>query len=308
MSAHADRYIEEAERLLDIGHVDGAIDRLRNALTDDPDRGEAHALLALCLLRKRRLHAAGVEARSALTLAPEAPLTHWVGAELGLAERDLANAERHIEQFRALAPESSAGDRLLARLYTLTGRRAQRLPLLEQALQKDPTDPATLAELAQHYTEIGDLEAAWRYAHDALRTSPENSSALVAMGETLLARGDVEGAREHAALALRADATDQAALRLLTSIKARTSPLLSLWWRYSVWGERVGPTRQIIVLLGAFVLYRVSTIMATDAGRTGLASAINLAWLAVVIYSFAGPVLFRRALQRELAEVKLERF
>jgi Flp pilus assembly protein TadD len=308
MTGHADRYIEEAERLLDIGHIDGAIDRLRSALTDDPDRGEAHALLAICLLRKRRLHAAGVEARGALTLAPEAPLTHWVGAEFGLAQRDFANAERHAEQFRALAPESPAGDRLLARLYSLTGRRAQRLPLLEQALQKDPTDPETLAELAQHHTEIGDLATAWRYAHDALRAAPENSRALVAMGETLLARGDIEEAREHAALALRADATDQAALRLLTSIKARTNPLLSLWWRYSVWGERVGPTRQVVVLLVAFVLYRVSTIMATDAGRIGLASAINLAWLAVVIYSFTGPVLFRRALQKELAEVRLERF
>jgi Flp pilus assembly protein TadD len=308
MSAHFDRYIDEAERLIDIGHVDGAIDRLRRALTEEPDRGEAHALLALCLVRKRRLHAAGVEVRSALALAPEAPLTHFVAAELGLAQRNFASAKRHAEQFRALAPESPAGDRLLARCYTLTGRREQRLPLLEQALHKDPNDPETLAEIARHHTELGNLDAAWRFANDALRAAPESSSALVAMGETLLGRGDIQGAREHAALALRNDATDLEALRLLTSIKARTSPLLSVWWRYAVWGERVGPTRQVIVLLVAFVLYRLVTLMAADAGRDDLAGAISLAWLAVVLYSFVGPVLFKRALQKELAEVKLERF
>jgi tetratricopeptide (TPR) repeat protein len=308
VSVHLDRYLDEAERLLDIGHVDGAIDRLRLALTEDPDFAGAHALLALCLLRKRRLHAAGIEARSALALAPDAPLTHWVAAQLDLARRDVASAERHAEHFRALAPESPAGDRLLARCYALTGQRERRLPLLEQALEKDPTDPETLAELARHHNELGRLDVALRFANDALRASPENSSALVAMGETLLARGDVEGAREHAALALRADAADQDALRLLTSIKARTSPLLSLWWRYAVWGERVGPTRQVIVLLVAFVLYRVSSIAAAGAGAAALAGGIEAAWLAVVVYSFVGPVLFRRALDKELAEVKLARF
>jgi Flp pilus assembly protein TadD len=308
MSVDPQRYIDDAQRLIDIGQIDGAIDRLRMALTEDPDLGDAHALLALCLLQKRRLYAAGIETDLALTLAPEAPFTHWVAAELNLARRDFASAERHIEQFRALAPDLPSADRLLARCYSLTGRRAERLPLLRQALHKDPTDPETLAALANHHSELGELEQAWRYADEALRAAPENTSALVAMGEVLLKRGDIEDAREHAALALRADPSDPSALGLLTSIKARTSPLLGLWWRYAAWGERVGPTRQVIVLLVAFVLYRLSTIVATDLGKDGLASMIVLVWLGIVVYSFAGPTLFRRALQKELASVQLSRF
>ena len=308
MSIDPHRYVDDAQRLIDLGQVDGAIDRLRTALTEDPDLGDAHALLAICLLQKRRLYAAAIETDLALTLAPEAPFTHWVAAELNLARRDFVTAEGHIEQFRALAPDLPQADRLLARCYSLTGRRAERLPLLTQALNKDPTDPETLAELANHHAETGDLEQAWRYADEALRASPENMSALVAMGEVLLKRGDIDGAREHAAFALRADPTSSAALALLTSIKARTSPLLGLWWRYAVWGERVGPTRQVIVLLVAFVLYRVSTIVATDAGMDGLAGAIVFAWLGVVVYSFVGPTLFRRALPKELASVQLSRF
>ncbi len=308
MSVDPQRYVDDAQRLIDIGQVDGAIDRLRMALTEDPDLGDAHALLALCLLQKRRLYAADIETNLALTLAPEAPFTHWVAAELNLARRDFATAERHIDQFRALAPDLPSADRLLARCYSLTGRRAERLPVLMQALNKDPTDPETLAALASHHAELGELEQAWRYADEALRTSPENTSALVAMGEVLLKRGDVDDAREHAAFALRADPSDLAALGLLTSIKARTSPLLGLWWRYAVWGERVGPTRQVIVLLVAFVLYRLSTIVATDAGMNGLASAIVLVWLGVVVYSFVGPTLFRKALRKELASVQLSRF
>jgi len=308
MSVDPQRYVDDAQRLIDIGQVGGAIDRLRMALTEDPDLGDAHALLALCLLQKRRLYAAGIEMDLALTLAPEAPFTHWVAAELNLARRDFAAAERHVEQFRALAPDLPSPDRLLARCYSLTGRRAERLPLLMQALSKDPTDPETLAALASHHSELGELEQAWRYADEALRAAPENTSALVAMGEVLLKRGNIDDAREHAALALRADPSDPSALGLLTSIKARTSPLLGLWWRYAAWGERVGPTRQVVVLLIAFVLYRLSTIVATDAGMEGLANTIVLVWLGVVVYSFVGPTLFRRALQKELESVQLSRF
>jgi tetratricopeptide (TPR) repeat protein len=260
------------------------------------------------LLQKRRLYAAGIETDLALTLAPEAPFTHWVAAELNLARRDFAVAERHVEQFRAMAPDLPSADRLLARCYSLTGRRAERLPVLTQALNKDPTDPDTLAALANHHSELGELEQAWRYADEALRAAPENMSALVAMGDVLLKRGDINDAREHAVLALRADPSDPSALALLTSIKARTSPLLGLWWRYAVWGERVGPTRQVIVLLIAFVLYRVSTLVAADLGMDGLASVIVLAWLGIVVYSFVGPTMFRRALQKELASVQLARF
>lgn len=308
MSVDVDRRLERADRLFDIGQIDGAIDVLREVLSVDPDVADAHAQLALCLLRKRRVHAAQVEARLALSLDPDSLLTHWAAAEAAIAKREFKTAERHIAVLRERMPEEPAPDLLLARCYILTGRGRERLPLLMEALRKRPDDATILASIADYYTDIGDGARAEHYAADALRRAPEHEAAHVAMGSALLLQGDAERAREHAVLALRIDPTDPAALRLLTSIKTRSNPLLGLWWRYATWAERVGAARQIVVLLGAFVLYRFAVIATSGAGHASLAAGIEIAWLAVVVYSFAGPTLFRRALQKELAEVKLRPF
>lgn len=308
MSDDVQRHIEHAERLYSIGQIDGAIDMLRRVLSEDPDVADAHSWLALCLLRKRRLHAATVEAEIALSLAPESVLSRWVSAEIDVAKRDFASAERHVDSLLADSPQVPAFHLLKARCLTLTGRGRSRLPILQEALQHGPEEPETLAELVDYYAETGDLEQAHRLATDALRIAPENHSALVAMGTVLLLRGDVAGAREHAALALRADPSDPSALRLLTSIKTRSNPLLGLWWHYATWMERIGAARSVVVLLVAFVLYRLLVITATRADADGLAAGVQIAWLGLVVYSFVGPMLFRKALQRELATVDLRRF
>jgi tetratricopeptide (TPR) repeat protein len=308
MTRDAERFLERAQRLHELGQDDGAIDQLKRALTEDPDLAEAHAWLALCLLRKRRLHAAAVEAGLAITLGPELVLSQWVAAEVALAKRDFKKAEQHIETLLAEAPENPVVHRLKARWLTLTGKRNERLPVLEQARRLAPDDPETVAALSAYYAEVGDAGRARQLADEALRIDPENHSALVAMGWALLLQGDKAGAREHAIDALRADPLAPDALALLTSIKTRSNPLLGAWWHYATWMEKIGATRSIIVLLSAFVVYRLAVIVAAQQGAAGVAGGIQIAWLAVVVYSFVGPTLFRRALKRELESVELRRF
>ena len=308
MSGETQRFLEHAQRFYEMGHDDGAIDQLKRALTEDPDLAEAHAWLALCLLRKRRLHAAVVEAGLAITLGPELMLSHWVAAEVALAKRDFKSASQHIDMLLAESPENPLVHRLKARWLTLTGKRAERLPVLEQAQRLAPDDPETLAALSSHYADVGQAERARQLAVEALRIEPENHSALVAMGWALLLHGDKQGAHEHAIAALRADALAPDALALLTSIKTRSNPLLGAWWHYATWMEKIGATRSVIVLLAAFVVYRLGVIVAEQEGATGLATGIQIAWLAIVVYSFVGPILFRRALRRELESIELHRF
>ena len=127
------------------------------------------------------------------------------------------------------------------------------------------------------------------------------------MGNVLLRRGKVEEAREHAVWALRNDPADRGALRLMAAIKARQNPFLGLWWRYSTWMGSLGDGRAIVVLLGAYVAYRVLTITVADRGNAGLANLVSALWLAFVAYTWFGPAMFRRSLERELESVKLER-
>ena len=296
-----------ARRLMSIGQLGGAIDSLRGVLTLDPDHADAHALLAVCLLDQRRLAAAEYEAGRALALEPESPLALRVSARTLIARRRFKEAERRIEILRELQPESDDLWRTLAEIYGLTHRKDEQLRALERARELDPEDPETLADLGRWHLNRGDLDRAEGLARDALEISPEHEEALILMGHALLRRGDVQGARDHAVWALRNDPGSRAALHLMASIKARTNFFLGLWWRWSTWMGGLGDGRAILVLLAAYVIYRVSAIAADQHGNADLAGLISMLWFCVVAYTWVGPLLFRRSLQKELAEIRLDR-
>jgi len=141
----------------------------------------------------------------------------------------------------------------------------------------------------------------------SLTLSPANQDALVLMGAVLLRRGDVENAREHAIWAIRIDPTDRGALHLMGAIKAKTSWFLGLWWRYNTWCSEVGSKNAAVVLLGAFILYRFLTQFLVDFDRPQGAELVSYAWLGICIYSWVGPGIFQRELQKELQSVQLRK-
>jgi hypothetical protein len=59
--------------------------------------------------------------------------------------------------------------------------------------------------------------------------------------------------------------------------------------------------------VGAYVVYRVATTLLRGMDMNDIASVVNWAWLAVVIYTWVGPVFFQRMLSKELEKVKLEK-
>jgi hypothetical protein len=126
------------------------------------------------------------------------------------------------------------------------------------------------------------------------------------MGEVLLALGDVEGARDHAVSVLRRDAGSSQALHLLTAVKARRSPLLGLWWRFVTYLSRFG-RGTVLVLIGMYVAFRFAVIGLEEAGLPGAAQLAQYAWLAFAFYTWTAPTFFRRALEKELATVRLSR-
>ena len=295
-----------ASTQLSQGNPFQAIETLKQALAQDPDHAEAHAFLALCLLRVRRIDAAAHEARLSLAKDPLLPLAHYVQGSVLIGKRKLAEAERSYNTLLELEPEDPENHRAMAHLLRLKGRKAEAEERLNKALELAPDDPTTLADLGEMRLSSGDIKRADRLADEALRMQPEHLDALVLRGTVALRRGDVKTAREHTAWALRLDAEDPGALHLLTAIKSRTNWFLGLWWRYNAWIGSIGTGRAIVVLLGAFVLYRLTTIWVTQAGRPELAQIIQVAWLGICVYTWVGPGIFARSLKRELDSVVLK--
>ncbi|WP_455926027.1 tetratricopeptide repeat protein [Pseudomonas putida] len=296
-----------AYQRLHMGHHEGAMDCLRQLLAEDPEHAEAHALLSVCLLSMRRVHAARHEAQLALAGDPHLPLAHYAAAQVATARREFKAAEQHLLQLLDMEPLNPAYHRTLAELYQLTGRKAQVQALLEKALELDPDNPANLVALAQYHRDRRQWQQAHAFARQALQAQPGYSAAVVVLGHLLLREGDTSGAREHAIWALNENANDVAALHLLTAVKARESVFMGVWWRFNSWISERGSARSIVILLGMFVVYRVTVIAVSQQGYPEAAQVIDWAWLAFAVYTFAAPQMFRRALDKELAQVKLSR-
>ncbi|MCW8891372.1 MAG: tetratricopeptide repeat protein [Sedimenticola sp.] len=301
-----DRSLDMVQRQIQNGQLDGAMDLLRQILSYDPDLPDAHAYLSLCLLSKKRLHASQQEADIALTLDPGFELAHYALANICIALRKFSKAQVHVTQLLDMDPNHASYYLLQAHLYRLLQKKNAILPPLQKALELDPESPEVLSELSEYHADRGDLELAQQFADEALRHEAENVDALVAMGNVLLHQGLIEEAREHAVWALRHQPDSNSALALMAGIKAKSSPVLGIWWRYNVWMSRMGSTRAVLVLLLAFVVYRLMTMGFEDLGHADAAGMLQIAWLGIVFYTFIGPSLFNKSLQKELSGVQLK--
>ncbi len=302
---HADRLMEQALIHFRHGNVPAAIETLRHCLSLDPDWAMAHALLATCLYNQKRLHAAGHEAMLALAADPTEPFAHMAAALVAFGKREFRTAWRHLEEVLAANPEHVEAYLLLAEIARATRRHQEILPILETALGYEPDNPEVLAALGEHHRGNGNREAADALARQALGLNAQSVSALVLMGRLALDRGDIQDARSHAVSALCQDPNDIGALYLLVAVKTRQSLLFGLWWRYHSWLEKMGTTRAILVLLLAFVGYRIGTVYATETDAPFLALGMSLVWIGFAIYTWVGPAIFNKQLKKELETVQL---
>lgn len=301
----SDQLLHHAQVQMHQGNRHGAIQSLKRLLGLNPDHALAHGLLSLCLLQNKRLYAAEHEAGIALQLEPEHPFVHYILGHIALANRRFKVAESHFQTAIQLEPGRADYHLGLAAYYRTSGDRAQELKALERALALEPDNEECLAEIGEYYLDTGKLEKAEEHAHSAMQLNPDCLDAIVLMGSLYLARGNVKEARAHALWALHRDPTHVKALRLMSGIKARTNWFLGLWWRFNTSMSRLGEARLIFVVILMFLLYRVATQALKDFGLSDAAFAVSLAWLAFVVYTWVGPALFNRSLEKELKGVSL---
>lgn len=289
-----------------LGNPLGAIEQFRQVLAFDPEHAAAHACLALCLVDTRRPYAAEHEAKLALTFDPESAFNHMVAGIVAIERQRYRLAEEHLERARAIDQTLADVYRWLARVYERTGREARIIPTLQEGLDRDPEDVDILAALGHRHLELGQIDVAERYAREALALNAESLAANVLQGHVLLRRGNIEGAKQQALMALRHDAGNVGGLYLLCGIKARTSPLMGLWWRYAVWMSRFGDKYTLVVIIGSFAIYRIAVQLVEDAGHDSLSRLLMIAWLLFCVYTWSGARWFEKAVQKELASVKLK--
>jgi len=296
--------LELARRQMQIGQMDGAIDNLSAYLGENPQDARAHALMAMCLHDRRRLTAAEHEARAALALDANDAFAHVACGQVAQSQRKPRAALAHFESAQALAPEWDVPLRQIAWVYLYWGKPQQAREFVERALALDP-DSDNRALAAHIALDLGEVADAERAAREVLRQDPAHSEALTVLGHALLRQNRIGEARDTALWAVRNAPTSRAAIALMLAVKMRQNPLTGWVWRLNAWLASGSSRRTIVSLLGVYLAIRVATLLLQDFGYAPAATLLSYAWLGFCVYSWVAPVLFQRALQRELEDVRL---
>lgn len=305
MDRSTEPQIDRARRLLEQHQPQSAVELLTRVLAESPESAEAHALLGLALVVERRLHAAQIEIDTALRLEPESITARAGLASIAIAQRRFRQAELILADMLAADPEAYWPQAELVRLYWLWDRQADAYAALMRARALWPDEPDLTVLEARLAHASGRLDVAELLAREVLTQDPGHADAVLMLAEVEISRGQIAAAREHLAWALNRDPGSERAIELLVGLKARSNPLLGLWWRFQAFVGAGHATRSLIILLATYVAYRLASQMLRDLGQPSAALWLSLAWLAFCVYTWVAPGFFRRMLQRELAQVKL---
>ena len=67
----------------------------------------------------------------------------------------------------------------------------------------------------------------------------------------------------------------------------------------------MGDGRSILFLVGLFVAQKLAVTALRDVGAADAARIVSNVWLAFAVYTWVGPTVFARSLQKELEAVRL---
>jgi len=189
---------------------EAAIAMLRRAVTQYPDYGPAHSLLAFILLISGRLAWTSAEleaqvpeaqklATKAMSLDSSDP---WAHLALGFVAYTKRATDEAVEEFtRALDlnPNFAAAHGYLALALALADRSKEAITHGEQAIRMSPHDPQTglfnVALAAAHYLE-GRFSEAVVFGRKAVQLSPQLSGAYRIYVASLAQAGQIDEAHE----------------------------------------------------------------------------------------------------------------
>ncbi|MBK8458666.1 MAG: tetratricopeptide repeat protein [Phyllobacteriaceae bacterium] len=304
-----ERALLAARRSLEVGNAENARKSAAEVLAAEPDNAEAQVLMVSALAALKRWGEAESALKSVLAADPDGIRGLLLSAQIA----DRGGARRKATLAAADAVLERDPDQPYAwYLKAIAEENLGKYPAAEQSwrrcLEGDPDDVDYLAGFADFLGKTGRKEEAEPLLARAVALQPDNLSVLVAAGTQDLRAGRIDEARDRALWALRENAEDPSAIALLVSIKTRQNPVMGIWWRWASLMERLSMPQRWGVIIGLYFVWQVFRRALLTAFPPMVQLVASLAWFAFCVLTWVGPSLFRRAVARELAGVKIKRF
>ncbi len=251
---NSDALLDRARLLLQQDRYEQASVVLKELLSQDPEVGEAHSLLALCMLEDRdHWHEATREAERGIHLEPDAGFAHYVRAAVLGKRNQFADASISILEALRLEPYQSHFHALHASILLQERKWAQALDAATQGLQFDPEDTACANMRSLALERLGRTNDSLEQADAAVARNPDSGQAHAMRGWALLQKGDYRGSQISFREALRLEPTDEFARQgMIQALNSNNFVFRAVFKFYSLMG-RLATGAQWMLIVGLFV-------------------------------------------------------
>jgi tetratricopeptide (TPR) repeat protein len=283
---HVDILTSRAALMVDQRNYAQAMDMLKQALAQQPDHGQALYLLAFCQLQTESERRQALDTIDrALAADPHECRYHSLKAAILCNRNECAKALKSAEEAVSIDPLATCGHIEKGRALMGMQRWKEAEAPLRDALALDADDPIaenllTTALQFQNRT----AETAERIGQ-VLSRDPQNAHAHANAGWSALRGGDLQQARFHFLEALRIDPQlEHARVGVIETFKAK-SPLYRVYLNYCFAMARLQPKHQIMLILGLFLLARLSRHFLTGSLQS-IGTLIAIAYMLFALWSW----------------------
>ncbi len=244
--------LERALVLFDQSNYDLAEQELRKELSTDPNQPVAHALLGLCLVRKKKWEEATQAVKQAVHLGPAIPFVHYAMADVFHQRNAYKEARVAAEEALRLDPDRADYYAKLAAIYIDQNRWQEGLSHAEHGLKVDPEHVGLANMKAIALVKLGRLKEAGGTVQIALAKDPENALTHANMGWSLLEKSRHTEALSHFKEALRIDPElEWARDGIVEALKSKNF-IYGLMLRYFLWMAKLSGSARWGFSLGLY--------------------------------------------------------
>ena len=172
------------------GRFDESVERIRNAVAEDPEDADLRVLMGVVALMDERTDDAEAEFRKAIELDPSDATAYEHLARLFARTKRLDEAVVTYRDAIKIHPKDPNLHQFLALLYQFGGAEGKAIEHYEEAIKYGPHLSNSKNNLAYIYAESGvQLDRALDLAQDAKAALPDSANVADTLGWVLYKRG-----------------------------------------------------------------------------------------------------------------------
>ena len=292
------QYLIRAQMLIQQSRFELADTEIRQALVQDPDNAQAHALLAICLVEMEQFKEASRESELAIELAPDSSFSFYVASLVSSGRNQFKKAESEIEQAIDLDFEMPEYFAQLAQIKIAQKKWQDALDAAEQGLEFDPEDVTCINLRAIALVKLGKRSEAGDAIGSALEKSPEDAYSHANMGWSLIEQGEPKEAMQHFKEALRLEPNmEWARVGIVESMKSQF--FLYRWLLgWFMWASKMDGKSLMLILVGGYVGVQImSSIALRNPALSPYLMPFIIAYIAFAILTWIAVPMFNLLLR-----------